>query len=428
MRVMAYNSKHHITLQENKRRFEKYGNTFHNRIINTPLIATCEPENIKTMLSLRFKDYSFEHRQAGLGPLLGHGIFNAQGERWANSRQLLRPNFARDQVADLDAFERHFKLMMKHIPRDGTTVDLQDLFFMLTIDSATEFLFNHSTNTLRMAGNDDAHNEDVIFSKAFNFAQFDITKRMRLGPLDRFRSNEEGERAIKICHEYIDKFVEDALRFRKELDGEKKAGGEAKDEKYYFIQEVAKQTTDKKRIREELINILLAGRDTTASLLSNMFFELARRPEIWAKLREEVESLGGERPSYEQLRGLKYLKWCLNECKCLSCQPGWAMGWGKGECRAIQRLTQHQPYAPIPSCPTTPGSQPATQSSRAAAAQTAKHPSSSPRAPSWATPFTRCTGAKTCMGPTRTSTTPSGGPHCARAGNICPSTADRESA
>ncbi|CBX99718.1 similar to cytochrome P450 alkane hydroxylase [Plenodomus lingam JN3] len=313
MRVMAYNSKHHITLQENKRRFEKYGNTFHNRIINTPLIATCEPENIKTMLSLRFKDYSFEHRQAGLGPLLGHGIFNAQGERWANSRQLLRPNFARDQVADLDAFERHFKLMMKHIPRDGTTVDLQDLFFMLTIDSATEFLFNHSTNTLRMAGNDDAHNEDVIFSKAFNFAQFDITKRMRLGPLDRFRSNEEGERAIKICHEYIDKFVEDALRFRKELDGEKKAGGEAKDEKYYFIQEVAKQTTDKKRIREELINILLAGRDTTASLLSNMFFELARRPEIWAKLREEVESLGGERPSYEQLRGLKYLKWCLNE-------------------------------------------------------------------------------------------------------------------
>ncbi|KAH9872131.1 hypothetical protein J1614_006393 [Plenodomus biglobosus] len=312
LKILDYNSKHHITLQENKRRFEKYGNTYLSRLIEKPMVVTCEPENIKTMLSLKFKDYSFAHRQAGLGPLLGHGIFNAEGERWANSRQMLRPNFARDQIADLEAFERHFEMMMKHIPRDGSTVDLQELFFMLTIDTATEFLFNHSTNSLRVTGKDDANNEDIMFSKAFNYAQFDVTVRMRLGPLYRFFKNKDGESAIKTCHEYIEKFVDDALRFRRELDVEAKAGND-KDEKYYFIQEVAKQTTDKKRIREELINILLAGRDTTASLLSNMFFELAKRPEVWAKLREEVDGLGGERPSYEQLRGLKYLKWCLNE-------------------------------------------------------------------------------------------------------------------
>ncbi|KAI8936755.1 hypothetical protein NX059_006002 [Plenodomus lindquistii] len=312
MKINAYNSENHILLEESQKRFARLGNTFHNRLVTYPMIVTCEPENVKTILSLKFKDYCFGHRQAAFGPLLGHGIFNADGERWANSRQLLRPNFARDQVADLEAFERHFKLMMKHIPRDGSTVDLQELFFMLTIDSATEFLFNHSTNTLRMVGQNDANNEDAIFGKAFNFAQDDIQTRLRLGPLNRFRKNEEGERAIKICHEYIEKFVDDALRFRQEVDVEAKAG-EKQDEKYYFIQEVAKQTTDKKRIREELINILLAGRDTTAGLLSNMFFELARRPQIWAKLREEVDSLGGQTPSYEQLRGLKYLKWCLNE-------------------------------------------------------------------------------------------------------------------
>jgi cytochrome P450 len=313
MKVMAYNSKHHILLEENKKRFERLGNTFHNRIITMPLIATCEPENIKTILSLKFKDYSFGNRQSAFSPLLGHGIFNADGERWANSRHLLRPNFAREQVADIDAFERHFKLMLKHIPRDGSTVDLQELFFRLTIDTATEFLFNHSTNSLRMVGHEDASNEDVIFGKAFNFAQADITTRVRYGPLNRFRKNEEGEKAIKICHAYIQKFVDNALRFRQEMDAAKSAG--TKDEKYYFIQEVAKQTTDKKRIREELINILLAGRDTTASLLSNMFFQIAKRPDIYAKLRDEVASLEGRTPTYAELRNLKYLKWCLNECK-----------------------------------------------------------------------------------------------------------------
>jgi cytochrome P450 len=313
IRTMTRNSKNHVMLEENQKRFERLGNTFWTRGVTLPIIATCEPENVKTILSLKFKDYSLGNRQAAFGPLLGHGIFNADGERWANSRHLLRPNFARDQVADVEAFERHFKLMLKHIPRDGKTVDLQELFFLLTIDTATEFLFNHSTNSLRMVGQEDENNEDLIFGKAFNFAQHDVTNRVRYGIFNRFRENKKGEEAIQICHRYIDRFVDDALKFRKEMDEEKKTGTQ-KDEKYFFIQEVAKQTTDKKRIRDELINILVAGRDTTASLLSNMFFQFAKRPEIYAKLREEVASLDGRLPSYDDLKNLKYLKWCLNEC------------------------------------------------------------------------------------------------------------------
>ena len=47
-----------------------------------------------------------------------------------------------------------------------------------------------------------------------------------------------------------------------------------------------------------------------------MFFVLARNPEIWERLRREIDdTLHGELPTYEQLRNMKYLKWCLNECK-----------------------------------------------------------------------------------------------------------------
>ncbi|KAJ8109051.1 hypothetical protein OPT61_g7742 [Boeremia exigua] len=312
MRVMTRHSKEHIMLKENKKRFERLGNTFHTRLAVQPVIATCEPENVKTILSLKFKDFSLGNRANAFGPLLGHGIFNADGERWANSRHLLRPNFARDQVADLEAFERHFKLMLKHIPKDGSTVDLQDLFFMLTMDTATEFLFNHSTNTLRMADQKDDDNEDVVFGKMFSYAQYDVTTRIRLGPLDRLRKNQKGKEAIRVCHEYIEKFVDDAIRFNQEEDDEKKSGLQ-KEDRYIFIHELAKQTSDRTRVRDELINILLAGRDTTASLLSNMFFEIAKQPDIYAKLRDEIAFLEGRTPTYEELRNLKYLKWCMNE-------------------------------------------------------------------------------------------------------------------
>lgn len=66
-------------------------------------------------------------------------------------------------------------------------------------------------------------------------------------------------------------------------------------------------------MRSELLHILLAGRDTTASLLSNVWFELSKRPDIWARLSEEVSALGGEPPSYEQLKNMKYLRAFLNE-------------------------------------------------------------------------------------------------------------------
>ena len=65
-----------------------------------------------------------------------------------------------------------------------------------------------------------------------------------------------------------------------------------------------------------MLNVLLAGRDTTASLLGNIWFTLARRPDIWAKLRKEVQdTLHGQRPTFEQLKEMKYLRAIINECK-----------------------------------------------------------------------------------------------------------------
>lgn len=73
------------------------------------------------------------------------------------------------------------------------------------------------------------------------------------------------------------------------------------------------QTNDKIKIRSEALSVLFAGRDTTASLLTNVWFELSKRPDIWARLSEEVDTLNGEKPSYEELKNMKYLRAVLNE-------------------------------------------------------------------------------------------------------------------
>ncbi|CAF3585135.1 unnamed protein product, partial [Fusarium graminearum] len=81
--------------------------------------------------------------------------------------------------------------------------------------------------------------------------------------------------------------------------------------------QLASSSLSKEKIRVELLSVLVAARDTTSNLLGNLFFILARRPDIWIKIRDEVSRLDTNVPTstYEQLRHLTYAKYCINECQ-----------------------------------------------------------------------------------------------------------------
>lgn len=68
-----------------------------------------------------------------------------------------------------------------------------------------------------------------------------------------------------------------------------------------------------------MLNILLAGRDTTASLLSSAFYYMARHPHVWNRLRREIVEQFGDasQPKAEitqvKLKDIPYLRYVLNE-------------------------------------------------------------------------------------------------------------------
>ena len=296
-------------------RFLRNGqNTMYQKQLFTDLIQTIEPENLKTLLALNFKDWSLgERRKKAFYPLLGWGIFTTDGAAWQHSREMLRPNFVRSQVGDLATFEIHVDQLIKAIPKDGSTVDLQELFFQLTMDSATELLFGESTNCL---GEGTTSEASATFAECWNRGQEAIAEVARSGGLAKWLVKPQFKKDAKFVHEFVDRFVRKGLEHRKNLLDLEKAGAvkEEEGERYIFLHELVKQTSDPVQIRSELLNIFLAGRDTTASLLGNVWFILARRPDIWKKLRAEVDALDGKRPTYQQIKDMKYLRWLLNEC------------------------------------------------------------------------------------------------------------------
>ncbi|MGI4815897.1 MAG: cytochrome P450 [Janthinobacterium lividum] len=113
-----------------KQRFDKYGQTFQAISMGRISIYTNEPKNLQAVHALNFLDYGVQPiRRAPTLPFMGEGVFTMDGPFWEHSRDLIRATFTRSNVANLPAFEVHFRKFLKLIPTDGEQVDLKPLLY-----------------------------------------------------------------------------------------------------------------------------------------------------------------------------------------------------------------------------------------------------------------------------------------------------------
>lgn len=282
-------------------------------------IQTRDPENVKAILSTQFKDYTLGRREPQL-EAFGKGIFTLSSEPWKHSRAMLRPQFSRDKVSQLGSVTEHVSKLITAIDKLESTqefVDIQPLFHELTIDTATEFLFGESLDCLDIySGGNGAqvtHKGKTVTAPEFVESYMEMLNmsalRTILGILYPLGDSKNFRNHITRARIMVDHYVELAL---------KRAESEKIDDSYVFSWELAKVVKDPVVIRDQIFNILIAGRDTTASTLSYMTFYLAHNPEIFDRLRQEViENFGTReenRPvTFEMLRASKYLNAVINE-------------------------------------------------------------------------------------------------------------------
>lgn len=189
-------------------------------------------------------------------PMFGEGIFIQEGDAWKRSRELLRPQLVYKQYGDLQLFHEPFDDLMKRLPAQGGVVDLQPLFFQYTLDVTTAFLFGESVGSLRST-----ESKDQGFATAFDLAQKYVVKRFRLLDLYWLIGGSELGQACKMVHAFADEIIDRNLS----KDALEK---EESNSRYVFLRSIAKAYPDRDMLRGQIINILVAGRDTTACLLS----------------------------------------------------------------------------------------------------------------------------------------------------------------
>lgn len=296
-----------------------YGKTWKANMGHT-IIVTSEPDNIKAVLATQFNEFIMGLRHAQFKPLLGDGVFTLDGHGWKQSRAMLRPNFSREKVAHTQSLEAHLQNLAKHIRKhQGQPFDIQEYFFRYTVDTATEFLFGHSLfglmdESVGLRPPPDSFRGSGNFYEAFTRSQEICATRAWAQNLYPFVNPSDFKKNNNVVHEFAKHYINLALQLdQKELEERSKDG-------YIFLYELVKETRNPKVLRDQLLNIMIAGRDTTAGLLSMFFFEMARNPDLYERLREAIyndfgtaETCNTNEITFENLKKCEFLKFCINE-------------------------------------------------------------------------------------------------------------------
>ncbi|KAI6119964.1 cytochrome P450 [Pisolithus croceorrhizus] len=332
---------------------QEYGPIVNFRVIFEDRIFTTEPEHIKAILVTQFNSFEKGEPPAGvrvsflttvsgvefsdqLSALLGTGVFNSDGEIWKFHRSMTRPFFSKDRISHFDIFEKHADDALTQAKvrlQEGYSVDFQDMVGRFTLDSATEFLFGKSVSSLSagltypnnsLSGKNEEHTNHAsnVFARAFSEAQSQVMLRSSFGTIWRLAEfwSDRIQKDMEICYAFIDPILKDALEMKRSIKEDEQSTGQVCTEGGKgFLEDTLLghlwPVTDRTVIRDEIVNILIAARDTTASTLTFLVYMLSQHPDVLKWLRAEVlGTVGNSRgPTYDDVREMKYMRAVINE-------------------------------------------------------------------------------------------------------------------
>nr|GAT50104.1 cytochrome P450 [Mycena chlorophos] len=303
------------------------------RVLGVDAIFTTCPEHIKHILATNFPLYEKGPKfQQEMASVLGSGVFNSDGDLWRFHRSVTRPFFSKDKITHFDIFDTHAEQLIAILrarASAGYAVDMTDLVGRFTMDSATEFLFGVCVDSLK-ANIPYAH--DVLypppqsaspqaeaanlFLKAFGDSMHVVAQRDYLGdiwPLWEILEDKT-RKPMEVVSAFIEPIVQAAIAKQRERERAGAKEGE-EGEAQTLLEELLRSTDDPKLLKDETLNILLAGRDTTGHTLTIIIYFLSAYPTVHTRLRAEILSVVGpsRSPTYEDIKEMKYLRAVINE-------------------------------------------------------------------------------------------------------------------
>jgi cytochrome P450 len=258
------------------------------------------PDDVKRVLVSNHRNYTKGVGLDRVKILLGKGIMTSEGELWKRQRYLMQPFFHRRVITGFaeviaQANER-FLERWDGLARRGEPLNLTDEMSELTLAIVLRSIFG--TDLDRLTEELGANPFEVVTREPVRDLQFAFKFRSLTKLVARLIERRRAESA-----EHFD-YVAMLMSARDKESGE---------------------PMGERQLIDEIMTLIVAGHETTASALNWTWYLLSQHPEAEARLHAEVDAAPPmAAPSLAQMEALAYTQQAINEALRLY-PPGWLL-------------------------------------------------------------------------------------------------------
>ncbi|KAL9328781.1 hypothetical protein ACSQ67_003784 [Phaseolus vulgaris] len=277
-----------------------------------------------------------------LEPIMGKGLIPADLDTWKQRRRVIAPAFHNSYLqAMVKLFtacsERTILKVNKLLEGEGydgpksIELDLEAEFSSLALDIIGLGVFNYDFGSVTKESPVIKAVYGTLFEaehrSTFYIPYWKIPLARWIVPRQRkFHAD------LKVINTCLDELIANAKESRQETDVEKLQQRDYLNLKVYrsfqdasllrFLVDMRGADVDDRQLRDDLMTMLVAGHETTAAVLTWAVFLLAQNPSKMKKAQAEVDSvLGAEKPTFESLKNLQYIRLIIVEALRLYPQP-----------------------------------------------------------------------------------------------------------
>lgn len=276
-----------------RRVHQEYGEIVRYRIGPIHVVQVNHPEYARHILVDQAQKYQKARNLEQLLPLMGRGLFLSEGESWLEKRRTMQPAFDKHRLpvilAELVQVVSQ-RLATWELIAEDDDLELTAEFMELSLSFAGRSLFAIDLGGVPGI----AKLLDALLKESFR-------RVSSMNPFISLAPN-ASNRAFKSNLQKLNEIVSTLIDQRRKAPRD----GDLFSSLDHFHTGDRHSAADQ-RLRDELVTFCLAGRGPTGLALAWMFYLLARHPDVWKRVRNEVNGVLSKcQPTETDLPKLSY--------------------------------------------------------------------------------------------------------------------------
>ncbi len=278
---------------------QEYGDVMQIRLGTTAIYMVSHPDSIEQVLVTHNDHYAKSKFTQRRKSLFGNGLIFSEGDFWLRQRRLMQPAFHQKRLATYGNVMVSLAQRISDSWEDGATLNIHEDMMQLSLEIVVKTLFNtDTTGDVQKIGKA----LDIIIDQVSAAA----VRPIQFPDWVPTAGNRKYNTALAELNVIVTQIIREHRQQTTESD-------DLLSTLLHIQDEDGTRMTDK-QIRDEVVNLYIAGHETVALALSYTWHLLAEHPDIEAKLHTELENvLQGKIPTLEDLQRLPYTELVFNE-------------------------------------------------------------------------------------------------------------------